>query len=88
MLAETTLHQTKSMLGIQSFDDQERYLKMAIKINPNDPTVLERNSNNNDMISSISSLCTLFRNGLHLAFVLKSWTLLATKAKQCSVPGR
>ena len=35
--------------GDYSFDDQERYLQMSMKIEPSDPMALERNENYNDL---------------------------------------
>ena len=38
-----TLNSTKKKYGSHSYDDEERYLKMAMKIDPEDSFFLERN---------------------------------------------
>ena len=91
---------TKSMLDKSTssddedicWSDEERYLKMIMKLNPNEPRVFERNTNNilfisyklYDSLSSRNGFVRLGPNGLiQLWFVFKIWITLATKTKRC-----
>ena len=50
LLIERTLDRCKSIIAEETFrilssDDQERYLKMAMKLDPSDPEILYRKRN-------------------------------------------
>ena len=62
-----------------SFDDQERYLKMSMKIDSSDPGVLQRNQYYNDLLMLRISKC--FSKSLDIIF--KLCTTLISKANKC-----
>ena len=62
-----------------SLDDQERYLKMSMKIDSSDPDVLQRNQYYNDLLMLRISKC--FSKSLDILF--KLCTTLISKANKC-----
>ena len=55
MAVDSNINNLKFQLRIDvSLDDQERYLQMIMKIDPNDPDFLERNTNNKNYQITLS----------------------------------
>ena len=65
-------------------DDQERYLKMAMKLDSNDPDILEMNEDFKLIENVCQNIEHFDRERSNLRFLYKVWGVFKSKTSTCS----